>query len=366
MESPQDIPAVQELVRAQSRIRVRGGGSKSALAAEANVSLAGLSGMVQYDASEFTFTALAGTPVREVAEQLARHGQYLPFEPPLADDGATLGGTVAAGLSGSARYRYGGVRDFLLGVRLVDGRGELVRGGGNVVKNVAGFDLPKLMVGSLGRFGVVVELSFKVFPAPERTSTILAEFGHLDTAMAAVDRMATSPFDLMCLDVEPPNRLWIRIGGIGDALHARLARLTSLLEMSDARIGMFADDAEIWQDVSQFRWARENANLVKIPLVPSEVPRLEARIARWNGEVTRRYGVGGTVAYLAWSEPTVREGLESTLAAAHRSSLALWGDWPDPRLGPSTDNAMSDRLAAALDPQGKFAIAAAVAAPPGS
>ena len=114
--------------------------------------------------SEFTFTALAGTPVREIAAALAERGQYLPFDPMLREAGATLGGTVAAGLSGPGRFRYGGLRDFILGVRFVDGEGRLLRLGGKVVKNAAGFDLPKFFVGSLGRFGVLAEMTFKVFP----------------------------------------------------------------------------------------------------------------------------------------------------------------------------------------------------------
>src|SRR5690606_8123830 len=107
--------------------------------------------------------------------------------------GATLGGTVAAGLSGPGRFRYGGVRDFLLGVRLVNGQGEVVRGGGKVVKNAAGFDIPKLLVGSLGRFGVIVELTFKVFPQPEHATTLKAHYASLDAALGGLRRVALSP-----------------------------------------------------------------------------------------------------------------------------------------------------------------------------
>src|SRR5436190_11409249 len=114
-----------------------------------------LSGMMEYDPAEFTFTALAGTPLAVVQKELAGNGQYLPFDPPLAAQGATLGGTVAAGLSGPGRLRYGGVRDFIVGVQWVDGSGTVIRGGGKVVKNAAGFDFPKLFTGSLGRLGIL-------------------------------------------------------------------------------------------------------------------------------------------------------------------------------------------------------------------
>ncbi len=353
METASTIADVQAAVRSRTRVHATAGGSKSALSAGANLSLTGLSGVTQYDPSEYTFTALAGTPISEVAAQLAKHGQYLPFDPPWADDGATLGGSIAAGLSGPARYRYGGIRDFLLGVRIVDGHGNVIRGGGNVVKNVAGFDIPKLVTGSLGRFGIIVEASFKVFPAPESTATILAELPNLQTAMAMVDRLAVSPLDLMCLDLEPPGKLWIRIGGIGDALHARLTRLTTLLE-KEATIATFTEDAEIWHDAANMRWARKCSHMVKLPLVPTDVMRLEKRIARWNGEVTRRYSVGGNVAYLAWNDPNITDTLQSTLRSANRRAIALQGDWDSPLLGPVDNNAMKQRLLQALDPDGKF------------
>ena len=357
MHTATTIADVQAAVRSRTRVHVAGGGTKTALSAGANLSLSGLSGIQQYDPTEYTFTALAGTPVAEVIEQLAKHGQYLPFDPPWAGDGkdggATLGGTVAAGLSGAGRYRYGGVRDFLLGVRFVDGHGNLIRGGANVVKNVAGFDLPKLMVGSLGRFGIIVEVSFKVFPAPEATATILAEFPRLDAAMAMIDRLALCPLDLMCLDLEPPGRLWIRVGGIGDALHARLARLTAMVE-SEATVATFTDDAQIWHDASHFRWARDTTHMVKLPLVPTDVPRLESRIAHWDGEVARRYSVGGNVVYLAWSDAIVTDTIADTLRTAGRKALALQGPWTDPHLGPITKDPMTTRLLEALDPEHKF------------
>ncbi|MCB0114754.1 MAG: FAD-binding protein, partial [Caldilineaceae bacterium] len=147
----ESVAEIQDAVRSHDRVEVGGGGSKPVLSTQhtdaALLDLAALRGVTVYDPGEFTFTARAGTPLSEVQVMLAEKGQYLPFDPPLAEDGATLGGTVAAGLSGPGRLRYGGVRDFLIGVRFVDGRGEEVRGGGNVVKNAAGFDFPKLMVG---------------------------------------------------------------------------------------------------------------------------------------------------------------------------------------------------------------------------
>ena len=127
---------------------------------------------------------------------MAAHGQYLPFDPPFAADGATIGGTVASGVSGPGRYRYGGVRDFLIGVRVVDGEGRVIRSGGKVVKNAAGFLLHHGMVGSLGRFGVLTEVTFKVFPQPEARRTVTVECESVDGAFRRGSPGRTAPVRL--------------------------------------------------------------------------------------------------------------------------------------------------------------------------
>ena len=207
---PASIAEVQAAVRAAppgARILARGRGTKPPLSTPPDgvvaLDVSGLSGIIEYEPGEFTFTALAGTPIAEIAAALAEHGQFLPFDPPLVEAGATLGGTVAAGLSGPGRYRYGGVRDFILGVRYVDGAGEVVRTGGKVVKNAAGFDISKLMVGSLGALGVLVELTFKVFPKPEAYATLRVPHPTLDDALATLHRLTGSQMDFFAIDLEP-------------------------------------------------------------------------------------------------------------------------------------------------------------------
>src|SRR5687767_7639171 len=134
--SPDSLAAVCAAVRGHRCLLPSGGGTKPALSRApegvVRLDMRGLSGIVEYEPDEFAFTALAGTPLAVVQAELANNGQYLPFDRPLATEGATLGGTVAAGLSGPGRLRYGGVRDFIVGVQWVDGRGELIRGGGKV------------------------------------------------------------------------------------------------------------------------------------------------------------------------------------------------------------------------------------------
>src|SRR5574341_553876 len=187
---------IQEIIRTHPRIAARGGGSKTALQPCSKgvtlVDMTGLQGLIEYQPEEFTFTAWAGSRVADIQAALSEHGHYLPFDPVLVEHGATLGGTVASGLSGAGRYRYGGLRDFLLGVKFLDGMGNLVRSGGRMVKNAAGFDLSKFMVGSLGQYGILVELTFKVFPGPATYATLQVAFPSLVEAMQAITRLGTA------------------------------------------------------------------------------------------------------------------------------------------------------------------------------
>jgi glycolate oxidase FAD binding subunit len=146
----------------------------------------GHTGILRHDPAELVLTARAGTPLAEVEQELAAHGQRLPFEPPHFGPRATLGGAVAAGLAGPARAWAGPVRDYVLGARVLTGDGRVLRFGGEVMKNVAGYDVARLMVGSLGVLGVLLDVSLKVLPTPTATRTLALE---LD-GQQALDRFA--------------------------------------------------------------------------------------------------------------------------------------------------------------------------------
>jgi len=159
-------------------LRIRGGASKAfygqRLGGEGDLlDMRSIAGVVSYEPSELVITALAGTRVRDLDETLAEHGQYLPFDPPRFVYTSTLGGMVAAGLSGPARASVGPVRDFVLGVQIINGRGQWLNFGGQVMKNVAGYDVSRLMVGALGTLGVLVQVSLKVLPIPPADVTLL-------------------------------------------------------------------------------------------------------------------------------------------------------------------------------------------------
>ena len=342
------VAQIQEAVR-QGHVRVRGGGSKAALSRGATLELRDLSGVSEYNPQEYTFTALAGTPLAVVEEMLAAEGQHLPFDPPFAEAGATLGGTVAAGLSGPGRLRYGGVRDFLLGVTFVDGLGEVVTGGGKVVKNAAGFDFPKLMVGSLGRFGVLVELTFKVFPRPESYATLQLEATTFDHAAALMTRLAGSGFEVWALELHPPTRLLVRFGGAGEALPGRLERVQAFLGSAG---DLITGDAQIWQEANAFSWVPEDHALVKVTHSPRQVQVLEGALTPFN--VPHRYGVGGNVCYLALPEHQKR-GLDGLLKGQQLPGLALTGSWAKPQLGAEIGGAFLERVTQVFDPRGVFA-----------
>jgi len=353
MTFQEHVERVREAVLTEERLRPVGGGSKPALSGEGNFPTSEMSGVLEYNPQEYTFTALAGTPVKEVGALLAENGQYLPFDPPFADAGATLGGTVAAGLSGPGRYRYGGVRDFLLGVRFVSGEGRLVTGGGKVVKNAAGFDFPKLMVGSLGAFGVMVELTFKVFPRPEAYATLCVDLPSLEDALTTMQKLAVSPFELACLDLEPPHRLLLRVGGISEALPGRLERIQAFVgREGEVRTG--EADVVTWHRLREFSWLPEAHALVKVALSPGKVAGLEGAIARLSVEVPRRYSVGGNVLYLAWPEGAEKEQLNALLTGRSLPGLALTGTWRSPLLGKRNGEAFMRRILKVLDPHGKF------------
>jgi len=346
---PTSPTEVQEAVQAHSRVRARGGGSKPALSTPTEdqivLEMRGLSGVLEYDPGEYVLVARAGTPLAEVERLLAQHGQYLPFDPPLVEQGATLGGTVAAGLSGPMRQRYGGVRDFILGVQFVDGTGQLVRAGGKVVKNAAGFDLPKLMVGSLGRLGLLTELAFKVFPYPKATATLRLAFPKLEAALEILYRLAGSPIELYALDLEPPATLTLRLGGLPEALPARLERLIAFVGRAGDLLQGEAE-TQYWRDLNRLELGA--GYLVKVALTARRIPTLEQAL----GSTPRRYMGAGHLLYLAWNDELAR--LEALLKAQGLAGLVLRGHTARPQIGIDLEQVFGQRVAAALDPQGRF------------
>jgi glycolate oxidase FAD binding subunit len=259
--------------------------------------------------------------------------------------GATLGGTVAAGLSGSGRQRFGGVRDFVLAVQFIDGLGELVRGGGKVVKNAAGFDLPKMHCGALGAFGVITELTFKVFPAPKAWATLQLECGNLKTALETMQKLAGSSFDLECLDVFGSSVI-VRIGGVPEALETRLENIQKFVGLEGQ---VTQNDAEIWREAREFLWIKPNAALIKIPVTASKIPNLEAKISE-HGRT--RYISSGNLAWLEWTDSL--ENLDAILLELQLSGLVLRGNTARALLGKQVGGVLLERVLNTFNLERKF------------
>src|SRR5207253_8114834 len=176
------------------------------------------SGIVAYEPKELVLSVRAGTPLAEVEAALAAERQMLPFEPPHFAPAATIGGIVATGLSGPRRPYAGAVRDFVLGTRIVNGKGEDLSFGGRVIKNGAGYDISRLMAGSLGTLGVITEISFKVLPRPPAEATLGFEMDEA-TAIEQVNRWAGLPLPLSATSWEA-GRLRVRLSGAQSAVDA--------------------------------------------------------------------------------------------------------------------------------------------------
>ena len=342
---PSTPAELADAVRSAPRVLVVGAGTKprmSHVAADVvKISTAKLRGVVEYEPSEFTFTALAGTPVREIVATLGERGQYLPFDPLFAAAGATLGGTLASGVSGPGRFRFGGLRDFVLGVRFVDGGGRLMRLGGKVVKNAAGFDLPKFFVGSVGRFGALSEITFKVFPRPLATRTLRIEVKGVAAMTGLFATAGSARWELDALEASP---------GEG-AVYARLAAPAPALDALTKEIcarwpgSVLSDDAaaKVWAEVGEAAWAHAGGTLVKVALTPSQVAAftesLPAAARSWvsaggNGGYLS-LPAGEAIPKLAWPAVTLR------------GAGALWP-------GVQTRFEVMRAVKVALDPQNRF------------
>jgi glycolate oxidase FAD binding subunit len=354
-KEPRNISELREVVLSHPRVSLHGSRSKTGLGAwggeAAPVDLTSLTGIMEYEPSEYTFIAWAGTRVGEVEDVLSEHGQYLPFDPVLVERGATLGGTVASGLSGPGRYQFGGVRDFLLGVKFMNGDGDIIQGGGKVVKNAAGFDLAKLMVGSLGQYGAMVELAFKVFPKPDGFTTLIASYSNMDAALKSFYKLSRAPLEIFAIDLVPDHdaiALWVRIGGRQALFPDRIQRIREILdggeEMSQE------EEPIIWRAAREFSWVPEGFDLVKVPVTPKKILEFDQELD--SSGALRRYSVGGNLAWVAWTGPIER--LHQLLYSRSLAGLVVLGSTPKPVLGTRVGQAFADKIKTALDPRGRW------------
>ncbi|MCD2518177.1 glycolate oxidase subunit GlcE [Massilia sp. G4R7] len=221
------IDYFQERVRVaasdKTLLRIRGGGTKDWYGQRLDgeiLDTRGYSGIVDYEPTELVITARCGTPLAEIEALLAEQNQMLAFEPPHFGPDATIGGTIAAGLAGPRRANSGGVRDFVLGAKLLDGKGDVLRFGGQVMKNVAGYDVARLLAGSLGTLGLLLEVSVKVLPRSFAETTLRLEIGELD-AIRKLNEWGGQPLPVSA-SCWHNGQLCLRLSGAQAAVDAAL------------------------------------------------------------------------------------------------------------------------------------------------
>jgi glycolate oxidase FAD binding subunit len=272
------VERVRAATAARTPLVIRAGGSKDFVGNETRgerLDPRGYAGVVAHEPTELVVTARCGTPLAELEAVLDAAGQMLPFEPPHFGAGATVGGCVAAGLAGPRRASAGGVRDYLLGAKLLVGSGEVLAFGGTVMKNVAGYDVARLAAGSLGVLGVITEVSLKVLPKPMAEATLRLELGEA-AALKKMNEWAGRPL--------PVSATAWRDG----VLHVRLSGARAAVGEARQKIGGEpADGSALW------RALREHADAFfagDTPLwrvaVPTTAPALDlaaAQLIEWGG-----------------------------------------------------------------------------------
>lgn len=342
---PQTIDELRALVRDSEAIHIasRESSPTPLLPNIASFSLSAFNRILEYQPEEYTITVETGAFVKDVQATLAEQGQYLPFDPPFLDANPTIGDAIASGCSGPGAYRYGILRDFIIGLSFIDGYGKRIQAGGKVVKNAAGFDLPKLMVGSGHSLGILTQATFKVFPKPKANCSIEFNSENLDQGVDRLIALGRSRFTLDALDLTSSGALRIGLSGQANALQERISELEAFLD-SESQATAF----DAWPDSIGLKKNPASGFLVRVPITPSSIKRLDQ--AFQDSDATLRYSLGGFVSWIHWTESI--ETL-SALLGDQELSGQIASD-PPALIGQSNQRPFYDRLKRALDPQNKF------------
>jgi glycolate oxidase FAD binding subunit len=313
------VEAVRSARAAKSPLEIVGGRSKRNLGrppshVQSVLDVSALRGIVAYEPEELIITVLPGTPIVEIEAALAEKGQRLGFDPP--DWGpllgapagmSTIGGVISADTCGPGRVRYGAVRDQLLGFRAVNGLGEAFKAGGKVVKNVTGFDIPKLVCGAFGTLCVLTEVTLRVFPKPSRSQTFALSNVAPDEAFAVLRKIWSSPLEATGLACSRDSVL-IRLEGEKEPLAEKFAMLRSLCGAADIRTVDDGDGAfRSIGDGEAFLGSSDNVWRIAIPA---------ANAAAVVNQIKSRLWVGDWAGGLLWIETNEAERLRDIAKAA--------------------------------------------------
>ena len=363
MHPETEADLAEAIAGAGGPLRIVGGGTRGIgrpVAGEV-LSLAGLAGITLYEPGALTLVARAGTPLAEVEAALAAEGQRLPFEPMdhralLGTAGVpTIGGMVAVNASGPRRIQAGACRDSLIGVRFVDGRGDVIKNGGRVMKNVTGYDLVKLMAGSFGTIGVLSEVAFKVLPRPEMAASLRMEGVDDEAAVRVLCAALGSPFEVSgAAHVPGGPGVMIRVEGFAASVSYRVAQLRALLApYGDVVVETEPEAVNAgWKRVRDVEaFAGGPGDVWRISVKPTDGPRAAAAIGAreamydWGGGliwalVPEGHDVRPALAGIGGHATLIRAGAETRVA------LPVFPPEPAPLA------AISAGLRAQFDPRG--------------
>ncbi len=365
------IETMRDALAGNMPIRIAGGETRGGIGrpmqSAVTISTAALTGITLYEPSEMVIGARAGTPLAEIEAALAAKGQMLPFEPAdyrtiFGSSGEPTIGAVAAGnISGPRRLWAGAARDSLIGVRFVNGSGEIIKSGGRVMKNVTGLDLVKLQAGAWGTLGLLTEVVFKVSPRPETVATLVLHGLDDTSAVAAMSRAISSPFEITgAAHVAQDGKTYLRIEGFADSVAYRAGALGKLLadygtlERLDAGI-------DVWsgiRDAAPVALPRERA-LWRISVKPSLAAGMVSTI-RANRTCETLYDWGGGLVWLATEASGDAGERQIREAVRHAKGHATLVRAPDsvrasvPVFEPEAAAiaALTRRIKASIDPSG--------------
>ena len=342
------------------RVVISGGGTRRSwgrppASFDLLLSLGRLSRVLHHEPGDLTVSVEAGIAVAALNQALAIHGQRLPLDIP--DDEATIGGALATNDSGPLRHRHGTPRDLLIGVQVATADGRVVKAGGNVVKNVAGYDLGRLMCGSFGSLAAIVGATFKLAPVAQASSTLVSDFGRPEALANAAAAVAGSQLDPECLDLRADAggrgrfRLLVRFAGPAAANDGQIgtARLLLAPAHPDAQqIVTEAAEVRVWDDQQRMTW-RDNGSVVRLSWLPATLPAVLdtidalARSHRLTAKLTARAALGAGRLQLEGDGDAVADAIRQlrartdllshvvVTAAAPRlkHEVDVWGQAPD-------------------------------------
>lgn len=376
----QSVDEIRELVTEaaehEGRLRILGGRSKAALigAEESHVGLdmSGLAGIIRYEPEELVLTALAGTRLTEINAALAERNQRLAFDPPdLAPllgsrpERSTLGGIVASGFAGSNRLSAGNVRDHVLGFEGVSGRGEVFRAGGRVMKNVTGYDLPKLLTGSWGTLAVLTEITLRVLPQPIYETTLLIDGLDDHAGVAAMGAALRAPLEVAAAAHFSGREsiTAIRLEGLQSSVTERAGQLRALLQAPNGLRALEGEaSAECWRVVRDVRMFENDEHVVwRLSLPASESANVVATISAqarnqviydWGGSlVWMRMTASGDAAAAVVRHVVSQVGGHAWLM---RAPAAVRQKIPTAHPQPASLAALGQRIRSRFDPNGVF------------